>query len=99
MRPLALVLFLLALAFDREHALVERDLDVLLLHGRQLGADQVLLLRFADVGGGGPLIFLALPGCCHAWPAGERCRQHAVEYLIEPGEGFPTNESHGVTSV
>src|SRR5215472_5773011 len=44
-----LLLLLPPFTAHREHAVFDRHIDVFLLHGRQGGADQVLLVRLTDV--------------------------------------------------
>src|SRR5690606_35424767 len=86
---LALVLLLvLALAAERDDAVLDGDLDVLLLHLGKLGPDQVLLVRFADVGHRRPFDFLATEA---AQAAAEERREVAEEFLHVP-ERFPAGE-------
>src|SRR5690606_9498337 len=78
-------------AADRDHAVLQRDLHVFLLHFRQLSLDQELLIRFADVGGRRPL--RPVSGLApQRWPSEQR--RILTEHLLHLAEGLPARDIH-----
>src|SRR5579872_4945228 len=92
------LLLLFALAFDGDDPYIESDSDVLFLHRRQLGTDQVLFVRLADVRGRRPLELALAIVDRQSRPARAGGHQ-TVEEAIDIRKRFPTYEAHDVLPI
>src|SRR5208337_960580 len=81
----------LFLALQSEHAVAERDADVLLIHPRQLGFDDQVGVRLANIDAGHELLAPLTPTrrveSAKAPP--EKCIEHAVHLLPHFRERIP----------
>src|SRR5690606_36360497 len=89
------LLLLLALAADRQHAVLERHVHVLAAHAGQFSLDEVFLLGLAGVGDRRPLGAGASIVSAQAQPARDLRRKEAADEVLGLGEGFAANDVHG----
>jgi hypothetical protein len=82
----------LALALDRQHAVLEEDLHVLLPHVGQVDLDEILLFPFDHVGGRHELIAALGPGQ-RRHPA--KHGRKALQQVVHLAQRFPSHQSHG----
>src|SRR5579864_5869831 len=95
MKLLGLVLLLLlALALDGDHPAIHGDLDVLLLHSRQRGADHILLVRLTDIRRGRPFDLVAVAG--QLLPSWKASRHQSVEEPVHICKRIPSYQAHTI---
>src|SRR5690349_4645235 len=92
-------LLLLAIPLYRDHAVVNRNLDVLFLHGWQFSTDQILRVGLADVCRGGPLEVVTIRACRAKGHAAKYARKEAVEHAVDFPKRFPTYDAHLISPV
>src|SRR5688572_100971 len=86
-------LFLLALTGERQHALLDRDVEVVLADLRQLGLDEVLGVGLADVGRRRPVVNPALV-VRNPRPPPHGIGKDTLKHVVDVPKWFPLDYSH-----
>src|SRR6185437_1426173 len=92
---LALLFFVeLSLASDGDCIVVNRDTDVLFLHSRQVGANEILAVRLTHIKHRRPSGFPLVRFCRQTWPPAHEAAKRSGKKLIHLTNRIPAYKIH-----